>query len=132
MKDPITLGRLSVAIVLSTIIDAIVLAATNNGIMCIVLIPVLMFFFVYMLCRRKVMTFIKVVLGLLFVLMLALAIKFGKIDNKELQQDVDTNTSVSQENKEENNNDENTQNDETQDQTKGCLCGCPYCCRRKS
>lgn len=137
MKGEITLGRLSIAIVLTTIIDAIVLAATGNGIMSIVLIPLLMFFLVYLLCRKKVSTWLKVVLALLGILAIALCIRFGKIEKAQLQQDVDTNTSVTTQDNQEKKDDEETTNEETEGQEdenaegeEGCHCGCPYCCRR--
>ena len=102
MKEiTLSLGRLAIAIVLATIVDAIVLAATSNGVMSIVLIPFLMFFFIYLICRKRISMLTRVLAALLAILVVALCIRFGKIAKPVLKQDIDTNTSVTQEDKKE-------------------------------
>lgn len=144
MKEiTLSLGRLAIAIVLATIVDAIVLAATSNGVMSIVLIPFLMFFFIYLICRKRISILTRVLAALLAILVVALCIRFGKIAKPVLKQDVDTNTSVTQEDKKEDKNDENSANGETEGQDNengqegGCNCNCDCgcgkckCCGRK-
>lgn len=135
MKEiTLSLGRLSIAIVLATIVDAIVLAATSNGVMSIVLIPFLMFFFIYLICRKRISILTRVLAALLAILVVALCIRFGKIAKPVLKQDVDTNTSVTQEDKKEDKNDENSANGETEgqdnenEQEGGCNCNCDCGC----
>ena len=142
-KITLSLGRLSIAIVLATIVDAIVLAATSNGVMRIVLIPFLMFFFIYLICRKRISMLTRVLAALLAILVVALCIRFGKIAKPVLKQDIDTNTSVTQEDKKEDQNDENSANGETEgqdnenEQEGGCSCNCDCgcgkckCCGRK-
>lgn len=142
-KITLSLGRLSIAIVLATIVDAIVLAATSNGVMSIVLIPFLMFFFIYLICRKRISILTRVLAALLAILVVALCIRFGKIAKPVLKQDIDTNTSVTQEDKKEDQNDENSANGETEgqdnenEQEGGCNCNCDCgcgkckCCGRK-
>lgn len=78
MKNEITLkfSSLAIAIVLTTIIDAIVLAITSNGIMTIVLIPFLMFFFLYVVCRKKISNWLKVAICLFGIFAICLCIRF--------------------------------------------------------
>ena len=139
----LSLGRLAIAIVLATIVDAIVLAATSNGVMSIVLIPFLMFFFIYLICRKRISMLTRVLAALLAILVVALCIRFGKIAKPVLKQDIDTNASVTQEDKKEDQNDENSANGETEgqdnenEQEGGCNCNCDCgcgkckCCGRK-
>lgn len=144
MKEiTLSLGRLAIAIVLATIVDAIVLAATSNGVMSIVLIPFLMFFFIYLICRKRISMLTRVLAALLAILVVALCIRFGKIAKPVLKQDIDTNSSVTQEDKKEDQNDENSANGETEgqdnenEQEGGCNCNCDCgcgkckCCGRK-
>ncbi len=127
MKTNITLFGLLLATIFSTIVDAIVFALTANGIMAVVLIPFLIFFFVFMICVKNFFKLsVKIGFAVIAIIALLLCIRFGKIKNEDLSKDYDKSAAQIIDNEEDKN--DNT-DDETKDKENNtCNCGCPYCC----
>lgn len=137
MNSKFILTRVAIAAVLSTVIEAIVYYFTANGFLCIGLSLFLLGFFIFMLLTKNIVNFFyKVLFALIAIAVVAACLMFGNVKNKNLEKDVDNNTSVSQQdNKEEKNDekqdDEANKEDEHKDENEGCNCGCEYCCGRK-
>lgn len=131
MRTNITFKSMLLATVFSTIVDAIVFALTQNGIMAVTLIPFLVLFFSFMICVKGFRKIVKVVATIVAIIALALCIYNGKIKNEELSKDIDDSVAqVIEDEKEDkkDDTDDETEEKNNEDGTTTCSCGCPYCC----